>query len=266
MKKPVPDTFQRGDLYERYVGRWSRQVAPKFLSWLGLPAGRKWLDVGCGTGALSGAIIDHCSPRSVVGIEPSPGFLSTARHNLGDRMAPVRSTAVHIPLANACVDVTVSGLVLNFIPDPPAALLEMSRVTRPGGTVAAYVWDYGEKMEFMRIFWEAAAELDPYAAELDEGRRFPLCTPEGLTELFSQAGLDGIQVEAVDIPTPVGRFGDYSEPLLGGQGAAPRLVRTLDEVAVERLGERLRERTPVKEDGTISLIARAWAVRARVPD
>lgn len=266
MKKPIHDTFQRGDLYERYVGRWSRQVAPKFLSWLGLPAGRKWLDVGCGTGALSGAILDDCSPRTVTGIEPSAGFLSTARHNLGDRMAPVRSPAVHIPLANSSVDVTVSGLVLNFIPDPHAALLEMARVTRNGGAVAAYVWDYRDKMEFMRIFWDAAAELDPDAAELDEGRRFPLCTPEGLTELFSRTGLDGIQVAAVDILTQFVSFEDYWQPFLGGQGSAPSYVRTLDEAAVARLRERLREKTPVKEDGTISLIARAWAIRGAVPD
>src|SRR6185436_4460631 len=125
----LSDTWERGNPYERYVGRWSRRVAPVFLSWLGVASGRKWLDVGCGTGALSAAIVDRCSPASVAGVEPSEGFLNTARENLGGRAALYPGSATAIPLGDASVDVVVSGLVLNFVPDQPGALAEMRRVT-----------------------------------------------------------------------------------------------------------------------------------------
>src|SRR5574337_173095 len=142
----VSDTWERGDPYEQYVGRWSRQVATVFLSWLRIPAGRRWLDVGCGTGALSAAIVDRCSPSSVVGVEPSEGFLEAAKKNLANRVAFHRGSATAIPLDDASVDVAVCGLVLNFVPDQRAALLEMARVTAEGGTIAAYVWDYAGKI------------------------------------------------------------------------------------------------------------------------
>ena len=116
----VSDTWEQGSPYERYVGRWSRRVAPLFLSWLGVPAGRRWLDVGCGTGALCAAIVDRCRPASVAGVEPSEGFLTTAKTHLADRAVLHQGSATAIPLADASVDVVVSGLVLNFVPDPPA--------------------------------------------------------------------------------------------------------------------------------------------------
>jgi SAM-dependent methyltransferase len=201
---------------------------------------------------------------SVAGIEPSEEFLTTAKQNLGDRVMQIRCTSAEIPLERSSVDVIVSGLVLNFVPDQRTALVEMVRVTVDGGTVGAYVWDYKEKMEFMRIFWDTATELDPYAAKIDEGSRFPLCNPEALAELFSKAGLNGIELTAIDIPTPFVSFEDYWQPFLGGQGPAPNYVMTLVAAARSRLRERLRERIPVKEDGTISLVARAWAIRATV--
>src|SRR5690242_20019561 len=104
------DTWERGSAYERYVGRWSREVAPRFLSWLDVPAGQRWLDVGCGTGALCAAIIDRCLPASVAGVEPSEGFLATATENLSGRAALYHGSAAAIPLAEASVDVVVSGL------------------------------------------------------------------------------------------------------------------------------------------------------------
>jgi ubiquinone/menaquinone biosynthesis C-methylase UbiE len=163
----ISDTWERGSPYEQYVGRWSRQVAPLFLSWLGIPAGRRWLDVGCGTGALCAVIVDRCSPSAVTGVEPSEGFLKTAKENLAGRAALYQGSATAIPLGDASVDVVVSGLVLNFVPDPRAALLEMSRVAGKGGAIAGYVWDYAGKMDLMRFFWDAAIELDAGAAKLD---------------------------------------------------------------------------------------------------
>lgn len=258
----VSDTWERGSPYERYVGRWSRQVAPLFLSWLRVSGGRRWVDVGCGTGALCAAILDHCSPSSVAGVEPSEGFLKTARENLADRAVLLQGSATAIPLDDSSVDVVVSGLVLNFVPDQPAALAEMARVTGSGGTIGAYVWDYGGKMELMRYFWDAAVELDPNAAKLDEGIRFPLCRPETLRELFASDGLSGVEVTAIDIATPFASFEDYWQPFLGGQGPAPAHAMSLDEAARARLRDRIRERIPAKADGSISLTARAWAIRA----
>jgi len=257
----IADTWERGDPYERYVGRWSRRVAPTFLAWLDVPPDRRWLDVGCGTGALCAAIVDRCAPRSVAGVEPSDGFLRTARENLADGVTLHAGSATSIPLADAAVDVTVCGLVLNFVPDPPGALREMARVTSDGGVIAAYVWDYAGRMELMRHFWEAAAALDPDAARLDEGVRFPLCRPPALEGLFAAAGLTGIAVAPVDIPTRFADFDDYWEPFLGGQGPAPAYAMSLDAAARQRLQERLRERLPAAADGSIALTARAWAVR-----
>ncbi len=257
----VSDTWERGNPYERYVGRWSRQVAPLFLSWLRIPSGRRWVDVGCGTGALCAAILDHCSPSSVTGVEPSEGFLETAREHLADRAVLHQGSAAAIPLDDASVDVVVSGLVLNFVPDPRAALVEMTRVADSAGTIAAYVWDYGGKMELMRYFWDAAAGLDPNAAKRDEGVRFPLCRPDALRELFSSAELDGVDVTAIDVATPFASFDDYWQPFLGGQGPAPAYAMSLDGSMRTRLRDRIRERLPVNADGSISLTARAWAVR-----
>ena len=262
--KQVSDNWERGNPYEQYVGRWSRRVAPEFLSWLRIPTGRRWLDVGCGTGALCAAIVDRCSPSSLAGVEPSEGFLKTAKENLTGRAVLRQGSATAIPLDDAAVDVVVSGLVLNFIPDQRAALAEMARVTDNGGTIGAYVWDYAGKMELMRYFWDAAVELNPDAAKLDEGIRFPLCRAEPLVALFASAGLNRPEATAIDVPTPFASFEDYWEPFLGGQGPAPAYAMSLDETTRERLRNRIRARIPVQADGSISLTARAWAVRATV--
>jgi Methylase involved in ubiquinone/menaquinone biosynthesis len=262
--KHVSDTWERGSPYEQYVGRWSRRVAPLFLSWLNIPGGRRWLDVGCGTGALCAAIVDRCSPSSVTGVEPSEGFLKTARENLAGQAALRQGSATAIPLSDASVDVVVSGLVLNFVPDQHAALFEMARVTGKGGTIAAYVWDYSGRMELMRHFWDVAGKLDPNAAKMDEGVRFPLCRPEALEQLFAGAGLEEIEVSAIDIPTLFANFDDYWQPFLGGQGPAPAYAMSLDETARAWLRDCIRARLPIEANGSISLTARAWAVRASV--
>jgi ribosomal protein S18 acetylase RimI-like enzyme/SAM-dependent methyltransferase len=255
------DPWDRGDPYDRYVGRWSREVAPRFLSWLAVPAGRRWVDLGCGTGALSAAILERCGPASVIGLEPSRAFARTARAQLGAKV--LQASAAALPLARGACDVLVSALVLNFLPDPGAALVEMARVMGPGGVIAAYVWDYAEGMEMIRIFWDAASALDPAAAHLHEGIRFPLCRPAALSALFT--GLRDVAVIPLEIPTPFAGFDDYWEPFLGGQGPAPGYVQSLDEPARARLREHLRQRLPADTDRKIALRARAWAVRAVTP-
>ena len=260
----VADTWERGLPYERYVGRWSRRVAPKFLEWLRVPRGRRWVDIGCGTGALCAAIVERCEPSSVVGVEPSTGFLDTARAALGDRVAFVHGSASDVPLEAGAADVVVSGLVLNFVPEPRAAMTELVRVTAQGGTIAAYVWDYAGTMDLIRHFFDAAAELDPRAAALDEGLRFALCRPDALRALFTDAGLTAVDTTALDIDMPFASFDDYWQPFLGGQGPAPAYAMSLDEPARTKLRERLRERLPIAPDGTLPMRARAWAVRGRV--
>jgi SAM-dependent methyltransferase len=263
-QRSATDTWESGDPYELYVGRWSRRVAPRFLEWLDAPAGRRWLDVGCGTGALCAAIVDHAAPASVTAVDPSEGFLATASGRLGHRVVVTRGSAADLPLETGSVDVTVSGLVLNFAPDVPAALAEMTRVTTGGGTISAYVWDYAAGMDLMRLFWDTAAEHDSAATALDEGVRFPLCRPETLAAAFDAAGLGGVNVIAIDIATPFTDFDDYWRPFLGGQGPAPSYVASLDDEARDDLRERLRRRVPTRADGSIELTARAWAVRGRV--
>lgn len=258
--RPPSDTWDRGDPYEQYVGRWSRRVAPAFLDWLRAPIGQRWLDVGCGTGALCAAIAEHCSPSSVSGVEPSEGFREAAKKTLSTQATFYRGSATAIPLPDATIDVIVSGLVLNFVPDQSAALAEMVRVAARHGIIAAYVWDYAGKMELMRYFWDAAVTLDHEAAKLDEGARFPLCRPDALADLFARAGLERIDVTPIDISTPFGDFEDYWQPFLGGQGPAPAYAMSLTETARAELRECIRERLPIRSDGSISLTARAWAI------
>lgn len=256
----VSDSWERGSPYERYVGRWSRAVAPRFLDWLNVPAGRRWLDVGCGTGALSAAILDRCNPAAVIGVEPSEGFLATARAHLAGRAELHTGSATAIPLNDASVDVVVSGLVLNFVPDTGAALVEMKRVSTFGGAIGAYVWDYAGKMELMRYFWDAATALEPAAAQYDEGIRFPLCHPDALRRLFTDAGLGNVDATAIEVPTPFGNFEDYWSPFEGGQGPAPAYAMSLSESERGRLRDTIRKRLPLEADGSLRLIARAWAV------
>ena len=260
----VPDAWRLGDQYEAYIGRWSRRVAPLFLAWLGIPPGRRWLDVGCGTGALTAAIWEAAAPSELTAVDPSEGFLRTARERLPGAVTLLPGEGTRIPLPDRSVDVAVSGLVLNFIADQDAALREMARVTTAGGTVAAYVWDYAEGMELLRIFWDAAAGLDPRAALLDEGLRFPGCRPDTLVELFTGAGLAAAEATALDIPTPFDSFDAYWDSFLGGQGPAPSFVASLTEEGRGRLRESIRGRVPTEADGSIRLRARAWAVRGEV--
>jgi SAM-dependent methyltransferase len=258
------DVWAAGELYEPYVGRWSRLVAREFLAWLAIPQGRDWLDVGCGTGALSQVVLQIAEPRTVRGIDPSAGFIEYARaRTLDARASFAVGDAQALPLEPESCDAAVAGLVLNFVPRPALAVAQMARAVRPGGIVAAYVWDYAGKMELMRYFWDAAVSLDANAFDLDEGRRFPMCAPGPLAELFTDAGLPEVQVRAIDIPTRFRDFDDYWAPFLGGQAPAPGYCMSLSDKSRTALRERIRSRLPFGTDGSITLIARAWAVRSR---
>ncbi len=256
------DVFSVGAAYEPYVGRWSRLVAREFLAWLAAPPRAAWLDVGCGTGALTETILAQASPHDVVGVDAAPGFIDYARAHVRDPRARFEvGDARALAVEAATFDVVVAGLCLNFIPDPTRGVAEMARVVRPGGRVAAYVWDYAGEMQFMRYFWDAAAALDSQAARLVEGLRFPNCRPEPLAALFRDAGLEAVEVRAIDIPTTFRDFDDYWSPFLGGQGPAPSYTMALPEDRRAALRERLRADLPVAADGSIRLMARAWAVQ-----
>lgn len=257
------DNWEEGDAYDHYMGRWSRPVAEAFVGWLDPAPGGRWVDVGCGTGALTSAIATAASPVELVGVDPSGGFLAGARRRLGGRARFVIGDAEALPLDFDHFDTSVSGLALNFVPHPSRAVREMVRVTRPGGTVAAYVWDYAEGMELIRIFWDVAATVDPSAAELDEGSRFPLCRPDALEALFERCGLDAVACTGMVVATPFVDFEDYWRPLLGGQGPIPSYVASLHPDTRHRLRTRLAE-TLAPDGDRIELSARAWAIRGTV--
>jgi SAM-dependent methyltransferase len=260
------DTWAAGDLYEPYVGRWSRKVAAEFLGWLRVPPQAAWLDVGCGTGALTDVILAQAQPASVTGIDASAGFIDHARGHIADPRASFEvGDAQELKVPPQSFDAAVSGLVLNFVSQPERALAGMARAVRPGGTVAAYVWDYAEGMALMRRFWDAAVALNPAAEELDEGRRFTLCHPAPLEALFSQAGLQSVEVQPLVVATPFRDFDDYWSPFLGGQGPAPGYAMALHEDDRAALRERLRAALPAGPGGAIELGARAWAVRGMAP-
>lgn len=253
------------DAYERYMGRWSRQVAPLFLDWLAVSPGVSWLDVGCGTGVLSSAVVGRCDPGRVVGIDRTEQFVAVARSTISDpRFDGRQASAETLPGSDGEFGATISGLVLNFIEDKPRAVREMVRVTRPGGIVALYVWDYAGHMQVMRRFFDVATRLDEGASRFDDGVNAPVCRPGPLARLFASVGLTSVAVTALDVPAAFADFDDYWTPFLGGTGSAPKYCASLAPDALERLREAVRDNLPTGPDGEILLAVRAWAVKGYV--
>lgn len=261
---PMPhrDSWAAGSTYEDFMGRWSRRLAPLFVSWLRIPEGVHWLDVGCGTGALTSAICRHANPASVVGCDPSEPFIEYARsHSADARASFVVAGAGRLPGRVGGYAGVSSLLALNFFPEPGAAVHEMRSLASAGGVVSACVWDYAGGMDFLRRFWDTVIALDPAARELDEGRRFPLCRPGALEDLFRAGGLGDVVCAPLEISTDFDGFDDYWRPLLGGTGPAPTYVAALDADRRALLERNLEESLPRTRDGRIALGARAWAVR-----
>jgi SAM-dependent methyltransferase len=258
----VRDRWAAGSTYEDFMGRWSRQLAPQFVSWLRIPGGVHWLDVGCGTGALTNAICSRADPASVLGCDPAEPFIEYARRLSQDARAGfVVAGAGGLPSRADGYGSVTTLLALNFFPDPEAAVHEMRSLTATQGAVSACVWDYGGRMEFLRCFWDAVAEVDSTARELDEGERFPICRPDALADLFRAGGLGDVRCEPIEILTEFTSFDDYWRPLLGGTGPAPSYVASLDADRRTTLTRKLDQVLPRGPGGTISLTARAWAVR-----
>lgn len=253
--------------YDAFMGRWSRRIAPGLVARIAAGADRDWLDVGCGTGSLAGAILAAGRPRSVVGVDPSADFVAAAAAALPDPRASFRvGGAEALPLADASRDVAASLLVLNFVPDRARALAEMRRVVRPGGRVGFAVWDYpGRGVGFLAAFWEAAGARDPAAAALDESRRFGFCTPAALAGLAEDAGLSPVACAPLEAEAVFANFDDLWRPFTLGAGPAPGYCASLSAEAREALRGALAAQVRPAADGTIALGLRAWAVTARVP-
>ena len=256
------EAWGSGDAYEQYVGRWSRKVAAELLRWLAPARGLTWADVGCGTGALAGTILSSCEPVAIEGVDASDGFVTAARQRLRDpRVRFITGDATRLPWDAGAFDLTVSGLVLNFVRDHAAMAREMARVTKPGGRVCAYVWDYAGGMQMIRHFWDAAIAVSPADAKLDQADRFPICQPEPLRALFEGAGLRSVRVRAIDIPTVFQDFDDYWMPFLGRQGSAPTYLASVSAGAREKIRAHLKAKLAPAPGGPIELTARAWAVQ-----
>lgn len=201
-------------------------------------------------------------PLSLMGIDPSGAYLAAAAARLDDRRVTFRiGEAAALPLPDSGVDQVICGLVLNFVPDPAAAVAEMRRVLVSGGRATAYVWDYTDGMQMLLRFWDAAVHEDPSATSLDERTRFPICQTDNLQHCFADAGLDELEARPVEVPMIFRDFDDYWAPFLGGQGPAPTYCATLSQESRDRLRARLQATMPFERDGTIRLRARAWAVQ-----
>ena len=258
--------FSGGDRYERFMGRWSRELAPALVKLADVRDGDAVLDVGSGTGALSAAVAAAAPSSRIVGIDPAASYVAFARQrHPGDRIRFEVGDAQHLRFGDATFDRTLSLLVLNFIPDRTRALNEMIRVTRPGGVVASAVWDYGQGMEMLRVFWDEAAALDPAASARDE-RHMPLSRDGELEAFWRAHRLRDVSARALSIRARFSSFDDYWSPFLEKQGPAGDYVEDLRPGQREQLRLRLRKRLLGDgPDRPIVLDARAWAVRGTVP-
>jgi ubiquinone/menaquinone biosynthesis C-methylase UbiE len=263
--KSVEDGWGSATAYEHFMGRWSRQIALEFLRWIEPQSGLRWLELGCGTGALTEIILDDADPASILALDPSAALVHIADGRIQDFRVSFQVGGIeNLPSTPNQFDSCVSGLVLNFIEKPEIALGSIAQLLTDGGLIAAYVWDYSKGVGFLRAFWDAAVALDPNTAKLDEGVRFPLCSPAPLRSLFEDVGLKDVEVKALETTTKFDSFSDYWEPFLGGVGPAPSYVSTLGNDERRRLEEGLKSRLSLESDGAIVMTARAWGVRGYV--
>lgn len=260
------DTWDSAGKYESCMGRWSRVVAHEFIDWLRPASGLSWLDIGCGPGALSSVIVDRARPSLLAGLDTAVAYVAAAQRRFAGHPASFNAgDAQRLPFADGSFDRAVSGLNLNFLPDAATGVSEMRRVVRPGGAVALYVWDYAAGMQFIRLFWEAAAAADPSAEALGEARRFHLTNPDALRTLFAEASLDEIDIRPIEIATPFPTFDAYWESFLTGQGPANAYALSLTAEEQQTFRACLQDIAPRDEDGAVRLTATAWAVRGTVP-
>jgi SAM-dependent methyltransferase len=258
--------FTAGDAYERFMGRWSRLLAPQLVAFAGVRDGERVLDVGTGTGSLASAL-EQAGPKiQVVGIDPSEGFIRYAQKNARSSRASFElGDAQALKFPDASFDRTLSLLVMNFIPDHAKAINEMRRVTRPQGIVGACVWDYDAGMEMLRFFWDEVVALDP-AMEAKDERHMKLSRQGQLGELWKKAGLVNVEEKPLVIEQAYTSFHDYWESFLKGAGPGGAYVVALTEARRQELETRMRARLlGNRADGPFTLKARAWCVKGQRP-
>lgn len=247
------------------MGRWSILLAYKFLKWFDIPPGLTWLDVGCGTCSLTKVILDLYQPKKIIALDASGDYLSQAQRTINNPVVHFKiGLAQSLEIESGSVDCVVSGLALNFVPEPELAVNEMLRVTRPGGRIGIYIWDYEKGMQMLRYFWDAAVQLKDTAKEFDEAIRFQISREGNLEALVRAAGLKLVEAAPIEINTVFKDFDDYWQPFLGNVGPASKYTMSLDEYDRKKLEEKLRGSLPVDNDGLISLTAKAWAIKGKV--
>jgi SAM-dependent methyltransferase len=259
--------FANAKSYERFMGRWSRLIAARLLDFTSLPDEGDVLDIGSGTGALSFLIAKTRATTRVIGTDPSKEFVEYSNNinSVPDRIHFEIGDAQNMRFASASFRSCLSLLVFNFIPDPLKAVQEARRLTRPGGRIAAAVWDYSGGMKMLRVFWDAAASIDDRAAKLNEAH-MPLSRVGELGRLWKKGGLENIVEQPLDIEMRFTSFEDLWNPFLLGQGPAGAYAASLDPAASQQLRNELRRRLSVSEENIpFVLPARAWAVCGTVP-
>lgn len=255
--------FEDAEAYDRFMGRWSRILAPRFVDFSEAPDGGRILDAGSGTGSLAQAIAERKTHGRIVGIDPSPKYVAYAvsRNSFPDRAAYEVGDAQKLHFSDASFDAALSLLVFNFIPDPGKALAELRRVTKPGGRIAAAVWDYGAGMQMLRKFWDAAVHLDAAADPFDE-KHMPLCRSGELADLWRRGGLDDVLEKPIDVELRFRSFADYWDPFLLRQGPAGSYASRLTQEKLQALRKELKNALAVQvEAEPIVFNARVWAVR-----
>ena len=260
--------FGDAEAYERFMGRWSRIVAPGFVDFTDLANRGRVLDVGSGTGSLAHAIAERKIHARVVGIDPSREYVAYAlsKNSFPDRVSFEVGDAQRLDFPGESFEGALSLLVINFIPDPKKALSELRRVTKPGGRISAAVWDYGSGMRMLGTFWDAAVHIDPEADKLDE-KHMPLCRSGELSALWRQGGLDEVREQSIDVKMRFRSFADYWDPFLLKQGPAGSYVSRLDQESLQALRNEVKRHLSVRVETTpLALGARVWAVRGTVPN
>ncbi len=251
-----------GEAYDLFMGRYSDALAPVFAATLGLATGQRVLDIGCGPGALTGALVDLLGADAVAACDPSPPFVEACavRHPGVDVRA---GRAESLPYDDAVFDVAAAQLVLHFVTDPAAAVTEGRRVVRPGGTIGACVWDFHDEMEMLRAFWDAAAAIDPDA--LDEARTLRFGRPGEIAELFAAGGLEDIVETNLRVESSYSGFDELWAGFLAGIGPAGAFCVGLPDDARAEFREALLTRLG-RPAGSFTLRATARSATATTPE